>query len=893
MKHYEDKTPLDNTASCRNLAWLFELCQEHSIDPRSILRNLPCDRTYLEDPSNFIDWDSFALLHHNIAQYLTTEELVEAARLSRDSKGFRVYRVLGALLYKLSDQFLATFNSHGYFARLYPCQFSVLTRNKGTFEIELTMNAGCAPSIPFQSILAGQITGLAEKMGYRRPRVSLEHTLTGAIYTVTLNSRFGIHAFLKRVFTRPQTVRDAAIELSLTHHNLLDKYVEAQKRDAELQQVKEEFRALADKYALISGSGSEVVWTAEPDKGFTFVSPAISRLLGYSVSELLEKGPNQILSAEFSEQINQLLPNQSRDLNQSTTGAIRRAQPWSNLNRESPGENTFETELLHRNGRTVWTRTSLEFIPTEHADGVEILGVTSDISNEKIFKQKLSTSEANYEAITNNADDGIIIVNEKNYITFANPATSRIFGYSNDELVGLALGDLFPEFHSENVQFDETSLNGVMKDGTAILLEMSFTDQHRKGQDLTTCIIRDVTTRNRITAEREALHEQLLAAQKMESIGQLTGGIAHDFNNLLVAINGFAELSQLATTSPEERDNFLNQIRRAGNRAAEMTQKLLAFSRRQIIELRVIDLNTLISDLNLMIRRLLPENIEVQIHRSLEEVHVFADSGQLEQVIVNLAVNARDAMTDRGKLEISVRNQKIDEAFASNHPTARPGDFVLITVQDTGPGIPDETMEKIFEPFFTTKPEGVGTGLGLSVVYGIVSQHNGFIDVTSNSTEGTCFRVFLPATESSPDQEYIKPSMVVSGGTETLMLVEDNEHVRDLARLILKGAGYSVIEAVDGADAINQFREIHKEIDLVILDVVMPKMGGREVMAYMQEIDPQVKILFTSGYANQGIHTHFILEEGLDFIQKPYSTDALRAKIRQSLARKSTVRNSG
>jgi two-component system cell cycle sensor histidine kinase/response regulator CckA len=249
-------------------------------------------------------------------------------------------------------------------------------------------------------------------------------------------------------------------------------------------------------------------------------------------------------------------------------------------------------------------------------------------------------------------------------------------------------------------------------------------------------------------------------------------------------------------------------------------------------------------------------------------------------------------MTDHGKLDISVRNQKIDKSFADNHPTAMPGDFVLITVKDTGTGIPNETMEKMFEPFFTTKPEGVGTGLGLSVVFGIISQHNGFIDVTSNATDGTSFRVFLPATEATLDQELVRPNTLVAGGTETLMLVEDNEHVRDLARLILKGAGYTVIEAADGADAINQFRNASKNIDLVILDVVMPKMGGREVMSLMQEINPDTKILFSSGYANQGVHTHFILEQGLEFIQKPYSTESLRAKIRQTLDLKSALRDS-
>lgn len=883
-------TQLVETASCRAFAWIFDACRDHSIDPKSLLRNLPHDLAYLEDPSNFVRWDSFSMLQHNLSQYLSDEELYDAARLSWNAREFRVYRVLGVLLYNLTDQLLATFNPNGFFARLYPCQFTILEQHTGRLKIAMTLNPHCEPSKSFPIILAGQIAGLGEQMGYKRIRVERMQFATTATYNITFSPRKGLSAIFKNLLIRRQNIREAAIDLTLTHDALLSEYRKSESQKAEIKQLKNKYDSLTNRYERVTASSSEVIWTAELGKGFTYVSPSITNALGYSADELINLEHNDLFSNAFSEQVEMFFPTQKRDSYQDTNPSVANTQPFPQRGQQSQRNNSFEMELLHRNGRSIWTRTTIELIPLGSADEIEITGVTRVITTEKMAAQKLAKAEANYRAITNNAADGILIVDEKNFIMFANPATTRIFGYPNKKLVGLGLGDLIPEIHSENVQFDETSLNGVMQDGTPILLEMSFTDQHEKEEGLTTCIIRDVTARNRVTAERESLHQQLLAAQKMESIGQLTGGIAHDFNNLLVAINGFAELSQLTTTSPEERNDFLNQIRRAGNRAAEMTQKLLAFSRRQIIELRVINLNTLVTDLNLMIRRLLPENIEIKIHRSLEEVHVFADSGQLEQVIVNLAVNARDAMTDNGKLEISVRNQKIDKSFAANHPTARPGNFALITVQDTGTGIPNEIMEKMFEPFFTTKPEGVGTGLGLSVVFGIVSQHNGFIDVTSNATDGTSFRVFLPATESTLDHEITRPNTLSTGGNETLMLVEDNEHVRDLARLILKGAGYTVIEAVDGADAINQFRNTSKEIDLVILDVVMPKMGGREVMSLMREISPDVKILFTSGYANQGIHTHFILEQGLEFIQKPYSTESLRNKIRQTLDLESNFR---
>ncbi len=889
MEHDERKTLLNNTASCRNIPWIFSLCREHSVDPNNILHNLPFERSYVEESSNFIEWDYFALLHHNVTRYLSTKELEEAARKSWGKKDFRIYRAVGSLLFNLTDHVLATFGPHGYFAKLYPCDFTVITQDKDKIEIELTMHEGCAPSIPFQAILTGQLSGLVEQMGYIRPQIDYQHTPTGAIYRVSLSPRFGIYVFLKKMLTRSQTAHDAAIELSLTHHQLLDKNIEAQRLGEEVRQLKTALKHSSSNYQLVSEASSEIIWMAEPDKGLTFISPAATALLGYPTSELIEQ--NQILSVAFTEQVNRLVPSQVQEEDQQTSNPQGSIESWGIWHQPVVDKNSFEIALDHKNGRTVWTRTKLDFAPAENAAGIKIIGVTKDISQERNIEQKLFASEANYKEVVNNAEDGIIILNEKNLVSFANPASARIFGYSHEELIGLALGDLIPEIHSETVQFVDTSINGVMKDGSSVRLEMSLAEQHRQGHNLTTCVFHDVTTQHRIKADREALQEQLLAAQKMESIGQLTGGIAHDFNNLLVAINGFAELSQLKTTSAEERDDFLDQIRRAGNRAAEMTRKLLSFSRRQIVQLKVVDLNTLVSDLNLMIHRLLSENIEVRIHRSLEEIHVLADSGQLEQVIINLAVNAKDAMSDQGKLEISVRNQKVDGSFAHRHPHARPGDFALITVKDTGFGITDEAMEKIFEPFFTTKPEGAGTGLGLSVVSDIVSQHDGFIDVTSSPDEGTCFSIFLPTTESSLDEEKIKPSVTVDGGTETLLLVEDNEHVRDLARIILKGAGYFVIEAVDGADAINQFRQIHKKIDLVIIDVVMPKMGGREVMSHMRAIDPHAKMLFTSGYANQSVHTNFIFEEKLEFLQKPYSTDSLRKKVRQSLTARSNVRN--
>jgi signal transduction histidine kinase/CheY-like chemotaxis protein len=426
-------------------------------------------------------------------------------------------------------------------------------------------------------------------------------------------------------------------------------------------------------------------------------------------------------------------------------------------------------------------------------------------------------------------------------------------------------------------------VEGIKRSGLRVSLEASFAEHDLRGSHYITWIIRDITFRTRIEEERKALEQQLQAAQRMDSIGQLTGGIAHDFNNLLVAINGYAELGLASTEGEATLKQYMEEILQAGERAADMTNKLLAFSRRQIIEPKPLQINQLIYGIEKIIHRLLPEHISTRFVPDPTDPTIVADPGQIEQVVVNLAVNARDAMPHGGQLLISIARTSLEKGDIKRS-YQRPGNFVIIRVEDTGSGMSGDIRKRLFEPFFTTKPEGAGTGLGMAVVFGIVKQHDGFIDVESKPEAGSKIEIYLPLA-GAHDFEHnpLENSSASSGGHETILLVEDNPHVRDLARLILSDAGYLVIEANDGVDAIDVFKASADTIDLVIMDVVMPRLGGKQVMKQMKQIDPDARILFTSGYSSGGIHTNFILEQGLDFIPKPYGAGKLRERVRSIL----------
>ncbi len=430
----------------------------------------------------------------------------------------------------------------------------------------------------------------------------------------------------------------------------------------------------------------------------------------------------------------------------------------------------------------------------------------------------------------------------------------------------------------------------ICKDGEVLFITTVGKINHRpEKKPEIFASVQNITERKHAEAERERLQSQLTQAQKMEAVGQLAGGVAHDFNNILQVILGYTKMLTDKAQERGESCNELKEIYNATSRAATLTRQLLAFSRRQVMQPSTLDLNSVIENLLKMLRRVIGEDIEVQWLPGHLLGAIFADAGMLEQVLMNLCVNARDAMPQGGTLTIETQNMQIDSDYCTNHPWAKTGQYILLIVTDTGCGIDNRNIEHVFEPFFTTKEEGKGTGLGLATVYGIVKQHDGMISVYSEMDKGTTFKIYIPVCEGKADAIGRMVEGPVVGGNDTILLAEDEETVRSLAVRILRKAGYQVFEATNGEEAVNIFRQHSAKIDLLLLDVIMPKMGGRDAYECIQKIRADVPALFSSGYSANAVHTNFVLHEGLQLIQKPFSPNMLLRAVRAALDRPSSA----
>jgi signal transduction histidine kinase len=426
-------------------------------------------------------------------------------------------------------------------------------------------------------------------------------------------------------------------------------------------------------------------------------------------------------------------------------------------------------------------------------------------------------------------------------------------------------------------------VSGTMGEQAAVeALKQGATDYLLKGHTTRLCpaVTRAVEEARR-RQEHARLGRQLAQAQKMEAIGQLAGGVAHDFNNLLTVITGFSDMALSRPGVSGELEGDLREIRGAAQRAAELTRQLLAFSRRQIIAPRVLVLNGIVQGAEKLLRRLIGEDVELRTVLDPALGHVKADPGQVEQVIVNLAVNARDAMPNGGKLTIETANVELDEAYGKLHASVIPGPHVLLAVSDTGCGMDAAVIAHLFEPFFTTKAPGKGTGLGLATVYGIVKQSGGHVWVYSEPGRGSTFKVYLPRVDLAPDNPP-SPEPRARGGSEVVLVVEDDESVRRLACAVLERNGYTTLQASDGVAAL-EVSARNPRIDLVITDVVMPQMGGPEVAEKLRQQRPHLKVLFFSGYTSNAIVHHGILDRGLSFLQKPFTPESLARTVRAVL----------
>ncbi|HEX9374234.1 MAG TPA: response regulator [Roseiflexaceae bacterium] len=506
----------------------------------------------------------------------------------------------------------------------------------------------------------------------------------------------------------------------------------------------------------------------------------------------------------------------------------------------------------------------------------------------------LRRAEARYRDLFENANDMIYTRDLVGNFTSVNGMSEQLTGYTRAELLAMNIEQLVAPGHRwfsrEDLAQSSTNtseeLELVRKDGQRVWVEINARLISEDGQPVgVQGIARDIGERRRAEEERRQLEDQLLQAQKMESIGTLAGGVAHDFNNMLTAIIGNIQLVLEDTPRDSADYPLLEEIEKAATRATSLTRQLLTFSRRQPIERRTIDLNTTISELSQMLRRIIGEDVQIEMRLAPNMSPVFADPAQVQQVVMNLAVNARDAMPNGGRLLIATGELTLDELACRNYPWTCPGPYAQLIVSDTGIGIDAETLHRIFEPFFTTKERGKGTGLGLSVVYGIVKQHEGFVQVSSDSGQGTTFTIYLPVPAAVWDAQSPELAPAVRGGSETILVAEDEESLRYLAATVLERLGYTVLLAEDGLDAVNLFDDHHARIDLVILDLVMPRFGGRDALERMRAIRPDLRALFVTGYDDSAGPTLSASSAipGTTLLQKPYRVDVLGSRVREML----------
>jgi PAS domain S-box-containing protein len=508
----------------------------------------------------------------------------------------------------------------------------------------------------------------------------------------------------------------------------------------------------------------------------------------------------------------------------------------------------------------------------------------------------LLASEERYRLISENSADVIWVLDlASRRFTYVSPSVKRLRGYSPEEVMAQPLEHALTPGSSRHVARLLAELPVSAAGGETAHTRTSQVDQLRKDgsivrTEVVTTFLRNPQGRvdailgvSRDITERLKAEAQLQQALKMESVGRLAGGVAHDFNNLLTVINGYSQLLLQKLSPADPLRAGLEQIRKAGERAAALTRQLLAFSRKQVLELRVLDLNRVVEEMGPMLERLVGEDVEVRVAANAERGMVHADPHQLDQVLVNLAVNARDAMPGGGRLLIETSLVERDAIYAQSHPEAHPGRYVMLAVSDTGVGMDEETRRQIFEPFFTTKEVGKGTGLGLSTVQGIVAQSGGFIDVYSEPGLGTTFRICLPALAQGAADAGRPATVPVQRGNETVLVVEDRVEVREYAVAVLKEYGYRVTAAESAGEALLLSEREPRRIDLVLTDVVMPNMSGRELAEQLKGLRPGIKVLFMSGYTDDAVTRDGFLNKGAEFIQKPFSAEELAAKIRAVL----------
>jgi two-component system, cell cycle sensor histidine kinase and response regulator CckA len=638
------------------------------------------------------------------------------------------------------------------------------------------------------------------------------------------------------------------------------RYATERKRAIEaLQRSEEYFRSLIE-------NALDIIAVLDTEGTVRYGSPSILRVLGFDPQALAQHDLFSLIHPEDRASVQAIL-NEARDDNRARS---------------------FEFRIKHKNGSwRVLEAIGRRFSMDSTRPGYVLN--SRDITERKHAEEALRQANETLRAVIDTSPLAIYTLDPSARVQTWNGAAERIFGYPAVDVIGRPLPIIFPEDLPEfRDGLDEIARGGIIsglerrarrRDGSAVEVSQ-WAAPLRSGAGSfvgSVAIVADDTDRKR-------LEEQFRQAQKMEAVGRLAGGIAHDFNNLLTVITGYCQmlLDRLEPVDPTFED--MQQVLKAADRATTLTKQLLAFSRKQIVQPKVVDTANLIHEMDHILKRLVGEDIELHLSVPHDIGKVRVDPGQIEQVIVNLAVNARDAMPKGGRLTIETQNVEVDEKIVARHLSMEPGPYVLLAISDTGVGIPPEMLVHLFEPFFTTKEKGRGTGLGLSTSYGIVKQNRGEIVVYSEPGVGTTFKIYLPRVDAPVEVEYV-PAVETRRvrGTETILIVEDEEGVRKVLVEMLTHQGYRVLVAGGGPEALELFHQHCGPLDLLITDVIMPKMSGRELADQLRQPRPDLKVLFVSGYTDSAIVNHGILEPGTVFLQKPFSPEQLTSKVRDIL----------
>jgi PAS domain S-box-containing protein len=634
----------------------------------------------------------------------------------------------------------------------------------------------------------------------------------------------------------------------------------------QIHRIRSEWVQREELFRLISENAADLIAVVDLHGNRIFNSLSYERILGYSPEEL--KG-----SSSF-EQIH------PEDRERVKAGAEEAQRTGVGL--------PMEYRFRHKDGTWRVLESTASVIRNSIGGPDKIVIVNRDITERKRSAEAFQRSETSFRSVVEDAPYGIFKADLTGKLLMVNPALEKMLGYkSQDELLAINLASgiyRHPAEHQkindlflQSQHFKDIEVEWKRKDGAFITVRCcGWTVKDESGAYIEV-FAEDVT-------ERRVLEQQLRMAQKMEAVGRLSGGIAHDFNNLLGVIIGYIQVMKRTLVPGQPSYEYAEEIEKAGQRAVSLTRQLLAFSRQQVLEPVILNLNTLVSEMEKMLPRLIGEDIQLILVLDPAIGQVKADSGQIEQVVMNLTVNARDAMPDGGTLTIQTANAELDTAFAREHPGSVPGKYVMLAVTDTGTGMDPETQAQIFEPFFTTKGRDKGTGLGLATVYGVVKQSNGYIAVESEKDKGALFKIYLPRIEQSvaPRSENIKAPLTLRG-SETILLVEDAEPLRMLAQLFLTENGYHVLTAADGAEAQQTAAQYPGLIHLLLTDVVMPGKNGRVLAELLAPQHPAMKVLYMSGYTDSFIAGHGVLEEGIHLLHKPFKEEVLMHKIRELL----------